>query len=103
MEQVAHCSAHGFDSMFIEDPEGLEQVTHDWLRDVVCIFEAQLTCCRLKHPAQDSCDGEGLVLPLLGLWYQVSLGYKSKSGRGSGSASLYEIMNVRTEAWLGVS
>ena len=43
VEQVAHCSAHGIDSMFVEAPGGLQQVTRDWIATVVCIFEAHLT------------------------------------------------------------
>ena len=67
--------------------EGLQLLAEDWLRDVVCIFEAELTCCRLKHPSQDKCDGEGLVLPLLGMWYQVLR--QCRMG-DTGSKAMYE-------------
>ena len=90
VEQVAHCSAHGIDSMFVEAPGGLQQVTRDWIATVVCIFEAHLTCCRLKHKTQDSCDRESLVLPLLGLWSRVLSDHRTGK---TGTASLHAIID----------
>ena len=75
--------------MFVEAPGGLRQVTTDWIGTVVCIFDANLTCCRLKHQNQDSCDRETLVLPLLGLWYQVLSNHRA--GQAS-TAALYAII-----------
>ena len=43
VEQVSHCSAHGIDSMFVEAPGGLQQVTTDWIGTVICMFDAHLT------------------------------------------------------------
>ena len=94
VEQVSHCSAHGIDSMFVEAPGGLQQVTRDWIGTVVCIFDAALTCCRLKHQNQDSCDRESLVLPLLGLWSQVLSDHRTGK---TGTASLHAIIEPQKD------
>ena len=99
VEQVSHCSAHGIASMFVEvrlvgGAGGLQQVTREWIGTVVCIFEAGLTCCRLKHRTQDKCDRESLVLPLLGLWYQVLSDHRMGK---TGTASLHAIIEAKKD------
>ena len=42
-----------------------------WMSEVVRIFEAQITCCRLKHKGRNQRDQESLVLPLFGVWSQL--------------------------------
>ena len=71
VEQVAHMSVRGLDTMFIMTGDQLTPVTDTWMSQVVRIFEAQMTCCRLKHNSRNQCDQESLVLPLLGLWSKL--------------------------------
>ena len=80
--------------MFVEAPGGLRQVTREWIGTVVCIFDANLTCCRLKHQNQDSCDRESLVLPLLGLWSQVLSDHRTGK---TGTASLHAIIEPQKD------
>ena len=75
--------------MFVEAPGGLRQVAKDWIATVVCIFDANLTCCRLKHKSQDTCDRESLVLALIGLWFQMLSDHRTGK---TGTASLYAII-----------
>ncbi|CAE7713700.1 unnamed protein product [Symbiodinium microadriaticum] len=69
MEQIAHLTAHDLSSMLISSETGLEPVTEQWVRDVVRLFDGEMTCCRLNHHGKDICDKETLVVPLLGVWF----------------------------------
>ncbi|CAE7701081.1 unnamed protein product [Symbiodinium sp. CCMP2456] len=69
MEQIAHMTAHDLGSMLIFSETGLEPVTEQWVRDVVRLFDGEMTCCRLNHHGKDICDKETLVVPLLGVWF----------------------------------
>lgn len=69
MEQIAHLTAHDLGSMLISSETGLEPVTEQWVRDVVRLFDGEMTCCRLNHHGKDICDKETLVVPLLGVWF----------------------------------
>lgn len=71
VEQIAHVCSHGLESMFVKVPDGLTQLEEAWFQEVVRIFDADMTCCRLKHQGLDHCDKESLVLVLLGLWYKM--------------------------------
>ena len=90
--QTSDALVTSFYSMFVETPSGLQPLTAAWLRDVVCIFDANLTCCRLKHKDKDSCDRESLVLPLLGLWSQVLSDHRM--GQGS---TLHDIIKPQKD------
>eukprot|EP00928_Gymnodinium_smaydae_P063266 TRINITY_DN46907_c0_g1_i1.p1 TRINITY_DN46907_c0_g1~~TRINITY_DN46907_c0_g1_i1.p1 ORF type:complete len:895 (-),score=73.23 TRINITY_DN46907_c0_g1_i1:74-2701(-) len=72
VEQLAHCAAHGLSTIWVAERDRLELVSTDWVQDIVCIFDAQMTCCRKNHVGSDRCDKESLVLPLLGLWYSLA-------------------------------
>eukprot|EP00930_Biecheleria_cincta_P014885 TRINITY_DN12612_c1_g1_i1.p1 TRINITY_DN12612_c1_g1~~TRINITY_DN12612_c1_g1_i1.p1 ORF type:complete len:712 (-),score=115.65 TRINITY_DN12612_c1_g1_i1:185-2320(-) len=76
VEQVANLISNSKDVIFIWSPEGLSQVGDAWIQDIIGIFDAEMTCCRLKHVNQRICDKASLVKPLLGMWYQVKMGMK---------------------------
>eukprot|EP00440_Ansanella_granifera_P046637 gb/GFBE01050506.1/.p1 GENE.gb/GFBE01050506.1/~~gb/GFBE01050506.1/.p1 ORF type:complete len:694 (+),score=174.43 gb/GFBE01050506.1/:1-2082(+) len=85
VEQLAVLISSSPESIKMWKPTGLEQVGDEWLRSVVSIFDADMTCCRLKHKGLMSCDKESLVKPLLGMWYKVlrdkQAGTESKGAR----------------------
>lgn len=52
-------------------PGEVNHVGDDWMADVGCIFDGHMTCCAKKHENTKSCDREGLVNPLLGLFFDL--------------------------------
>lgn len=88
VEQIAHLSVHDLTTMFIGVEEGeLQSVAEHWMEDVVRLFEADMTCCRLKHKSRPICDRETLVVPLLGLYCTLLLDHSSPGAR-----RLYELI-----------
>merc|ERR1712150_37716 len=59
-----------------------ESVAHDvpfaWLESVACVFEADMSCCRRRHPGGAICDRKSLVPPLLALYFDL---YVNSLGR----------------------
>eukprot|EP00929_Paragymnodinium_shiwhaense_P028718 TRINITY_DN16591_c0_g4_i1.p1 TRINITY_DN16591_c0_g4~~TRINITY_DN16591_c0_g4_i1.p1 ORF type:complete len:991 (+),score=46.31 TRINITY_DN16591_c0_g4_i1:91-3063(+) len=69
IEQVAHCSVNGFRNMYhCLGPEHLEPIRENWLDEIIHIFEANMTCCRRRHPDNIPCDRELLVPTLLAMY-----------------------------------
>ena len=56
VEQFANFSAHSREAMFIMTSDQLEPMTNSWMSEVVCIFDAQMICCRLQHTGMNKCD-----------------------------------------------
>jgi len=73
IEQIAHVAAHCVSSVFIKMMDSLQPIDDSWLSTFVSIFDASMTCCRLKHEHQTYCDKELFVAPLLGIWYRILL------------------------------
>lgn len=92
VEQVAHLSAHGIDSLYLYTPTGLEVVDKKWLMDVIHVFNGQTSCCARRHEDFDACDRESLVLPLVGLYYRVAAAERRGVDRNEGTSTLYEIL-----------
>merc|ERR1719486_1896192 len=79
-EQFAHFCQHGMGDIYlVEGQEKIEVVDQDWMKSVGHVFEGQMTCCRLDHNnGCTPCDKESLVLPLVGLYYELH--QKEKKG-----------------------
>lgn len=92
VEQVAHLSAHGIDSLYLYTPGGLEVVDKKWLMDVVHVFDGQTTCCARRHEDFGCCDRESLVLPLVGLYYRVAAAERRGVDRNEGTSTLYALL-----------
>lgn len=92
VEQVAHLSAHGIDSLYYYTPTGLEVVDKKWLMDVIHVFDGQTSCCARRHEDFDACDRESLVLPLVGLYYRVAAAERRGVDRNEGTSTLYEML-----------
>eukprot|EP00929_Paragymnodinium_shiwhaense_P070485 TRINITY_DN35692_c0_g1_i1.p1 TRINITY_DN35692_c0_g1~~TRINITY_DN35692_c0_g1_i1.p1 ORF type:complete len:899 (-),score=113.21 TRINITY_DN35692_c0_g1_i1:88-2535(-) len=72
VEQVAHYSVKGVSSMFRSlTPGSLEAIEEAWIMDVLPIFDARTTCCRLGHPGHSKCDRELLVPTLLAMFVKI--------------------------------
>ncbi|CAJ1381343.1 unnamed protein product [Effrenium voratum] len=97
VEQIAHLSAHGMESLFFYQPNGLEPVDLRWLEDVVRVFDASTTCCTQRHQHFGKCDRESLVLPLIGLYYRVAAAERRGVDSNEGTATLYEMMESKRD------
>ncbi|CAK9074989.1 unnamed protein product [Durusdinium trenchii] len=97
VEQVAHLFAHGTDSLYVYEPEGLKGVDAQWLAEVVHVFAGQTTCCDLRHENFDVCDRESLVLPLLGLYYRVAAAERRGVDQNEGTKTLYDMIEANRE------
>eukprot|EP00929_Paragymnodinium_shiwhaense_P108099 TRINITY_DN74421_c0_g1_i1.p1 TRINITY_DN74421_c0_g1~~TRINITY_DN74421_c0_g1_i1.p1 ORF type:complete len:897 (+),score=70.36 TRINITY_DN74421_c0_g1_i1:39-2729(+) len=72
VEQVAHCSTKGLRGMYrTQGPDHLVPMEEGWIRDIIHIFDAHTTCCRLGHPGQRKCDRELLVPTLLAMYAKM--------------------------------
>lgn len=98
VEQVAHLSAHGIDSLFFYKPTGLEPVDLKWMEDVVRVFDGHTTCCHRRHENFVACDREQLVLPLIGLYYRVAAAERRGVDSNEGTGILYGMMQRKREA-----
>ena len=70
-EQMLHCSRKDVASMYMYNDGKLARITEDWMHAISCIFEGEMTCCRLKHPDGGLCDRQSLVPAMLGLYHDV--------------------------------
>eukprot|EP00929_Paragymnodinium_shiwhaense_P095770 TRINITY_DN57040_c0_g1_i1.p1 TRINITY_DN57040_c0_g1~~TRINITY_DN57040_c0_g1_i1.p1 ORF type:complete len:1070 (-),score=105.02 TRINITY_DN57040_c0_g1_i1:373-3582(-) len=69
LEQLAHMCAHGIDHIWIcRRPGTLEPINEEWIRDVMYIFDGEVTCCRLKHPHDKPCDKQLMVPTVLAMY-----------------------------------
>lgn len=77
-EQLAHFSRAGIGNMYIcTSAEQLEPCNMEWIQDVVCVFGGEMTCCRLQHPHDQSCDRESLVPALMALYFVLYTEHRS--------------------------
>eukprot|EP00929_Paragymnodinium_shiwhaense_P054445 TRINITY_DN27291_c0_g1_i3.p1 TRINITY_DN27291_c0_g1~~TRINITY_DN27291_c0_g1_i3.p1 ORF type:complete len:605 (+),score=87.51 TRINITY_DN27291_c0_g1_i3:105-1919(+) len=80
VEQVAHCCNNGFSGMYACMSEGeVTPLSEDWIRDVVRIFDGNLTCCRQGHVQAAHCDRELLVPTVLAMY--ANMLWKQQQGR----------------------
>ena len=93
VEQLAFCSLHGIENMYIFDSK-LVPMTKDQAKESVQVFLGELTCCRRDHEGMAQCDKEKLVGPILGL-YGVAYG-KHMQRDGSDKLSSYELIKQAT-------
>eukprot|EP00929_Paragymnodinium_shiwhaense_P028444 TRINITY_DN16481_c0_g2_i1.p1 TRINITY_DN16481_c0_g2~~TRINITY_DN16481_c0_g2_i1.p1 ORF type:complete len:1025 (-),score=94.02 TRINITY_DN16481_c0_g2_i1:126-3200(-) len=81
VEQIAHFSTHGLQTMwYTMYPGQLVALGEDWLQEVMQIFEGETTCCRLKHPDKRQCDRQLLVPSVLAMY--TALLIRRKRGEG---------------------
>merc|ERR1719362_1710280 len=73
VEHLAYCCSRGTSSMYIHRGDVLEPLPDDWMKSVCCVFEADSTCCRLKHTTTTTCDRQVIVQPMLALYFDVML------------------------------
>jgi hypothetical protein len=73
VEHLAYCCSRGTSSMYLNCGDVLEPLPDDWMKSVCCVFEAQSTCCRLKHTTTMNCDRKVIVQPLIALYFDVLL------------------------------
>lgn len=79
-EMLFHVAFNGLNCFWSFQGHGsLNALSFDWWTGIAHVFDAEMTCCRLKHPLGQRCDKETLVQPLLGLYYDMY----SKARRGS--------------------
>lgn len=95
-EQVAHYCHRGLEGMRMMGDAGLETVSNGWIQDVLCVFDGEMTCCRLNHPQGCTCDRVNLVAPLLGLFFDIYIDSKKNNEDDS--------VNVaKAAAWMNIS
>eukprot|EP00929_Paragymnodinium_shiwhaense_P099358 TRINITY_DN6098_c0_g2_i3.p1 TRINITY_DN6098_c0_g2~~TRINITY_DN6098_c0_g2_i3.p1 ORF type:complete len:972 (+),score=151.84 TRINITY_DN6098_c0_g2_i3:145-3060(+) len=96
VEQMAHFSCHGLDSMWYSDRPGeITRIDENWLRDVAHIFEGEVTCCRLGHPSRQVCDRQLLVPTVLAM-YTVLL-KTTRSGASADIEEIWDLMNMNRD------
>ena len=62
----------------------------DWMDDVAALFEGSMTCCTRRHAGGACCDKESLVLPMLGMYFDLCI----RSTRSSRAAHSDRVFNV---------
>eukprot|EP00929_Paragymnodinium_shiwhaense_P054089 TRINITY_DN27106_c0_g1_i2.p1 TRINITY_DN27106_c0_g1~~TRINITY_DN27106_c0_g1_i2.p1 ORF type:complete len:1034 (-),score=81.19 TRINITY_DN27106_c0_g1_i2:376-3477(-) len=93
IEQFAHFSSRGLGSMWWSTQPGeLVAIDEHWLRDVVHIFDGEVTCCRLAHPCKGACD-QLLLVPTVLAMYTVLL-RRTLVGAPSDIQAIWDMMNV---------
>eukprot|EP00929_Paragymnodinium_shiwhaense_P032457 TRINITY_DN17980_c0_g2_i1.p1 TRINITY_DN17980_c0_g2~~TRINITY_DN17980_c0_g2_i1.p1 ORF type:complete len:351 (-),score=29.01 TRINITY_DN17980_c0_g2_i1:67-1119(-) len=77
VEQVAHCCNNGLQGMYTctEDQDPVS-ITKDWIRDVMHVFDGELTCCRKCYPDGGQCDRELLVPSGLAMYADLLWKYR---------------------------
>lgn len=70
IEHVFHIAKHSRAKLYLQT-DSFAQVPDDWLQRVAPVFEAEMTCCRLGHPEGERCDREKLIVPMLGLYFDL--------------------------------
>ena len=88
-EQVSFFCSQGLDSKFIMT-EAFERVPADRMDDVAALFEGSMTCCTRRHAGGACCDKESLVLPMLGMYFDLCI----RSTRSSRAAHSDMVFNV---------
>jgi len=73
VECLSHYCHRGLGDMLVSKDAGFEQVAEDLLQDLLLTFEADCTCCRLKHKDMPCCDKELFVMPVLAMYIRVLL------------------------------
>lgn len=48
-------------------------VPNGWMDDVAALFEGEMTCCSRGHLDGAPCDRESLVLPMLGMYFDIRI------------------------------
>lgn len=71
VEQLTRACYRGITDMYLKTDETLQELTLDWVTECLYIFHGDMTCCRRGHPAGQRCDKEGLVSPILGMWFDL--------------------------------
>jgi hypothetical protein len=76
-EVLAHYCHSGVETMYLQTSTDFSSVPDNWMESICCVFEGDMTCCRLHHSKCAKCDRESLVLPLLGLYFSAYVEGKS--------------------------
>lgn len=71
VEQVSFGCTRGTEHMFLHRGQELEALPSDWMESVCCVFDAQSSCCKLKHTTFPECDRETVCHSLLALYFHL--------------------------------
>lgn len=89
-EQVSFFCNSGLDQMFIMT-DVFTAAPKDWMDDVAALFEGSMTCCSRKHEAGGRCDKESLVLPMLGMYFDLCMSHQ-EGNVGRSKEVIYSIV-----------
>lgn len=78
-EMFFHVAFNGFDCVWTFCDGELRSLSFECWVGIAHVFDAEMTCCRLKHPSGQKCSKETLVQPFLGLYYDLYL--KARRGK----------------------
>eukprot|EP00929_Paragymnodinium_shiwhaense_P093791 TRINITY_DN5406_c1_g2_i1.p1 TRINITY_DN5406_c1_g2~~TRINITY_DN5406_c1_g2_i1.p1 ORF type:complete len:908 (+),score=98.97 TRINITY_DN5406_c1_g2_i1:154-2877(+) len=93
VEQVAHCCNNGLQGMYVcAEKDELTLITEDWIRDVVRIFDGELTCCRQGHPDGGQCDRELLVPTALAMYADLLCQHHEETLRSDTLTTLWPMI-----------
>eukprot|EP00931_Biecheleriopsis_adriatica_P006840 TRINITY_DN108191_c0_g1_i1.p1 TRINITY_DN108191_c0_g1~~TRINITY_DN108191_c0_g1_i1.p1 ORF type:complete len:800 (-),score=114.50 TRINITY_DN108191_c0_g1_i1:52-2253(-) len=90
IEHVFHIAKHSRATLYLQTQSDFAPVPADWLQQVAPVFEADMTCCRLGHPEGFQCDREKLVVPMLGLYFDLLMQAK----RGTINSGASEVKSI---------
>jgi len=90
-EQVSFFCSRGIEQMYIITKETLQNVPDGWMDDVAALFEGDMTCCSRKHIDGGPCDRESLVLPMLGMYFDVCVNIQEVSSRDTDCTRKHQI------------
>ena len=89
-EQVSFFCSQGLDSNFIMT-EAFERVPADRMDDVAALFEGSMTFCTRRHAGGACCDKESLVLPMLGMYFDLCI-RSTRSSRAAHSDIFFNVI-----------
>jgi len=96
VEQVFYIAKKSRSALCVQTHDSFQEAPTTWLKDIAPVFEAQMTCCRLRHPAGLPCDREKLVVCMLGLFFDL-LSRDKQGMMSDGAREVKEIFEAQKE------